>query len=246
MSNSLKQKHWFPHPANLRNDRKMKRAMKDLPGGVGYGVIVLMMEVLRNEPKFRYPMKDLDLLASEFDISLPILQTVIKSYGFFELSMSKDGEMFISPVLNELMIPYLEKQKQNQIAGKISAQKRKLKQEQQLLELSRFNSNQHMLSAGQTVVTHNIQQQTTEEKKKSLWCHDFKFFKDLVIQKYKDQVVCYGAANFERTTGISITTQGYLHNTFSNKDLSSDDAKIVWKWMFENQDKLCEIEVHDE
>jgi len=246
MSCSLKNKHWFPHPANLRNDRRMKRAMKDLPGAVGYGVIVLMMEVLRNEPDFRYPTKDLDLLASEFEISLPILQTVIKSYGFFELFMSDDGEMFISPILNELMIPYIEKRKQNQIAGQISAKKRKIKQEQQLLELSQLNSSQHMSNTCQTSVTHNRQEYSTKEKKKSLWCHDFKFFKDLVIQKYKDQVVCYGAANFERTTGINITTQGYLHNTFSNKDLSSDDAKLVWKWMFENQDKLCEIEVHDE
>jgi len=246
MSCSLKNKHWFPHPADLRNDRRMKRAMKDLPGGVGYGVIVLMMEVLRNEPDFRYPMKDLDLLASEFDISLPILQTVITSYGFFELYTIEDGEMFISPLLNTLMMPYVEKKKKNQIAGRISAQKRKLKQEQQLLELSQLNSSQHMSNTCQTSVTHNIQEHSIKEKKKSLWIHDFKFFKDLIIQKYKNKIVCYGALDFKNTTGIKVTSVGYLFNMYSMQDLQPEQAKKVWKWMFENQDKLCEIEVHDE
>ena len=246
MSCSLKNKHWFPHPADLINDRRMKRAMKDLPGGVGYGVIVLMMEVLRNEPDFRYPMKDLDLLASEFDISLPILQTVITSYGFFELYTIEDGEMFISPLLNTLMIPYIEKKKKNQIAGRISAQKRKLKQEQQLLELSQLNSSQHMSNTCKTSVTHNIQEYSTKDKKKSLYLYDFKFFKDFILHKYKNKIVCYGPLDFKSVTGIKVTSQGYLNNTFCNKDLSSDDAKKVWKWMFENQDKLCEIELKDE
>lgn len=246
MSSSLKNKHWFPHPADLRNDRRMKRAMKDLPGAVGYGVIVLMMEVLRNEPDFRYPMKDLDLLASEFDISLPILQTVITSYGFFELYTIEDGEMFISPLLNTLMTPYIEKKKKNQIAGRISAQKRKLKQEQQLLELSRLNSSKHMSNTCTTGARHNIQEHSRKEKNKSLYLQDFKFFKDLIVQKYKNKVVCYGPLDFKSATGIKVTSQGYLFNMYSMQDLKSEDAKKVWKWMFENQDKLCEIEVKDE
>lgn len=246
MSNNLKHKHWFPHPANLRNERRIKRAMKDLPGGVGYGVTVLMMEVLRNEPEFKYPMKDLDLLASEFEISLPILQTVIASYGFFELFTTDDGEMFVSPLLNGLMVPYIEKQKKNQIAGQISAKKRKLKQEQQLLELSQLHSVQHMLNGSETHVAHSRQQETKAKENKSLWLHDFQFFKNLIVKTYKDQIVCYGALDFKTSTGIKVTTQGYLFNTHSKQDLSPCEAKKAWKWMFENQDKLCEIEVQDE
>lgn len=246
MSNNLKHKHWFPHPANLRNERRMKRAMKDLPGGVGYGVTVLMMEVLRNEPEFKYPMKDLDLLASEFEISLPILQTVITSYGFFELFMTEDGEVCVSPLLNNLMLPYIEKQKKNQIAGQISAKKRKLKQEQQLLELSQLYSVQDMLSSSEAHGVHNRQQEIKVKENKSLWLHDFQFFKNFIVNAYKDQIVCYGALDFKSSTGIKVTTQGYLFNTYSMQDLSPDEAKKTWKWMFENQDKLCEIEVQDE
>jgi hypothetical protein len=52
-------------------------------------------------------------------------------------------------------------------------------------------------------------------------------------------IVCYGPAGFAKTTGIEITSQSYLQNKVTNQDLSIDDAKKVWKWMYENQDKLC-------
>ena len=245
MKSSIKNTHWFPHLANLRNDRRMKRAMKDLPGGVGYGAIVLTIEVLRCEQGFKYPVDDLDLLAAEFDISLPILQTVINSYGFFEIIEDEQEQMFVSPLLNDLMIPYLEKQKQNKIAGKISAHKRKLKQEQQLYALSQFNSNQHVLDKCETGVKQNIVENKREEKNISLFT-DFKLFKQYIVTLYKSKIVCYGPADFLKTTAIEITNQFYLRNKHTYQDLSSEDAKKVWKWMFENQLKLCNIELEDE
>ena len=238
MSN-IKHVHWFPHPADLRNDRRMKRAMKDLPGGVGYGSIVLIMEVLRCEPGFKYPMKDLDLLASEFNISLPILQTVIASYGFFELIENESGQIFVSPMLNELMVPFVEKQKQNQIAGKISAAKRRKKQEEQLKLLSQLSSSQHVYNKCATDAEQNRIENKREEKNRSLFA-DFQSFKAFVLESYKGVVVCYGAKGFTETTAISVSKQGYLHNEVSRKDLSKEDALKVWQWMFENQDRLCE------
>jgi len=162
----LKNKDFFPHPSNLRNDRRMKRAMKDLPGGVGYGAIVLTMERLRCEPDFSYPIEDLDLLADEFDISLPILQTVISKYGFFQI---ENEELLISPALNILMQPYQERKKQAQIAGRISAEKRKLKQQKQLEELSLQYSSGRSLNGRDTDKTisdkirKEIEDKTNEE-----------------------------------------------------------------------------------
>lgn len=244
MEASLKHKHWFPHPADLRNDRRMKRAMKDLPGGVGYGLIVLMLEVLRNEPEFQYPLNDIDLLASEFDVSMPILKTVITNYGFFEFFTTSDGDMFISPTLNELMIPYLEKVKKNKIAGKISAQKRKKKEEEQLRLLSQLSSSQHLLDICETDDKHNREEQynkTEGYKKKSLFT-DFSTFKEYILSNYREKIVCYGPSYFAQSTAILVTGQEYLRNMHTKKDLSVGDALKVWEWMFENQDMLCEVQ----
>lgn len=238
----IKNTHWWPHPADLRHDRRMKRAMHDFPGGVGYGAIVLVMEVLRCQNGFQYPMEDLDLLASELDVSLPILQTIISSYGFFKIVEEEDGKVFFSPVLNDLMIPYLEKQKKNQIAGKISAQKRKLKQEQQLYALSKLCSSEQMLDKCQTGVEQNRIENRREDKKRSLLT-DFQMFKKFVLEAYKNQVICYGPSNYSNSTAISVSGVGYLHNNVSKKDLAQEDAFAVWQWMFENQDKLCDLEV---
>lgn len=240
---SLKNKYWWPHPANLRFDKRMKRVMKDLPGGVGYGAVVLTLESLRCEEGFKYPIEDLDLLASEFDISLPILQTVVSKYGFFKIVEDESGKMFVSPLLDELMVPYIEKQKKNQIAGKISAAKRRKKQEEQLKLLSQLSSSQHVYNKCATDAKQNRIENKIEEKNRSLFA-DFQSFKAFVIESYKGVVVCYGAKGFTETTAISVSKQGYLHNKVSRKDLSKEDALKVWQWMFENQEKLCEIEVH--
>jgi hypothetical protein len=242
MKGNMKNTHWFPHPANLRNDRRMKRAMNDLPGGVGYGAIVLTLEVLRCEQDFCYPIEDLDLLAVEFGISLPILQTVVQNYGFFEIIEDTGGKMFVSPLLNDLMLPYKEKQKLNQIAGQISAHKRKLKQNVQLQLLSQIDSSQQVFNSCNTDVAHNREEKKREEKiKKSLIIEDFQPFKLFILKNYKEKIVCYGPVDFQDTTAITITSQSYLHNDYTDEDLSTEDACRVWKWMFENQDKLCTL-----
>lgn len=234
----LKNKHWWPHPADLRNDRRMKRAMKDLPGGVGYGVIVLIIEVLRCQNDFKYPLEDLDLLASELGVSLAILQTVISKYDFFKVIEDESGKMLVSTMLSELMVPYVEKQKKNQIAGKISARKRQIKQEQQLYALSQLCSSKHVFDKCQTHVKQNRIEKKIADNTRSL-VSDFKSFKAFVLEAYKNKIVCYGACDFAKTTAISVTKQGYLHNQVSQKDLNREDAVKVWQWLFENQDKLC-------
>ena len=157
-----KNKHYWPHPSDLRNDRRVRRLMKDLPGMVGYGVAVITIERLRCEPDYSYPLADLDLLADEFAISVAILQTVISQYDLFDIRTEDDGEMVFSPLLDELMEPYIEKVQQAKRAGQISAQKRKLKQLKQLEELSHMDSDERSLNAGST--EENRKEENRKEK----------------------------------------------------------------------------------
>jgi len=238
---STKHTHYIPHPANLRHDIRMKRAMRDLPGCVGYGVIVLLIEHLRCEPGYSFPMKDIDILADEFKISLPILQTVITSYGFFQIKKDENQELLISPLLNDLMAPYLEKKEKNRIAGKMSAKKRKIKQEHQLKLLSELDSSQHVLNTTSTHAQQNREEYNREEYnkvKKILSIDNFSIFKKLIIKNYKNRVVCYGPENYLDTTPIYVTELGYLKNGVNNQDFEKEEAVKIWVWMYRNQKKL--------
>lgn len=240
----LKNKDYFPHPSNLRNDRRMKRVMKDLPGGVGYGAVVITMERLRCEENYSYPLSDLDLLADEFDISLPILQTIVSKYGFFELKKSDSEEIIISPLLNTLMQPYQARKEQAQIAGKISATKRKIKQEKQLQELSQLSSTELPFNVSDTdkiILDKTRQEYTIPDNNISLHNQNyanFSSFKTFLINNYKNKIVCYSPPGYEKHVTVSITSLGYLHNDFAKKDLETDDAKKVWQYLFENQHLL--------
>jgi len=216
----FKNKDFFPHPSNLRNDRRMKRVMKDLPGGVGYGAVVILIERLRCEENYSYPIADLDLLSDEFDISLPILQTVISKYGFFELI--KD-EVLISPVLNTLMDPYTNRIEQAKIAGQISAQKRKIKQEKQLLELSKTDSTERSLNGSDT------EEKRLEEKiKENKIKEDFAALKKLA-QKTSAEIAKLIIDDLELlpSTKLIILKNGGLANVLDSLGLSSYDTFYI-------------------
>jgi hypothetical protein len=244
----MKNQNYWPHPADLRHNRMMKRAMKDLPGGVGYGAIVLTMERLRCEPDFSYPIEDLDLLADEFDISLPILQTVISKYGFFEV---KDDELLISPTLNTLMKPYKERKKQAQLAGKISAHKRKLKQEKQLKELSLIDSSERSSNERST------EERRGEEKRReniireeSRTEHITDITKELNINSFLDlktfminnrlgsggEQIIYVYKNDE----VSISDKEIPYFRRTGKNLTFTEADSFYKYMFENLEYVIE------
>lgn len=102
-----KDAYYFPHFCNARHDRKIKRLRKEL-GIEGYGIYFMVLEVLREQPEFKYPYQDIDLLADEFDTSQAKMEVVIKKYELFEFD--KQGN-FHSPRLILYMQPYLEKTK---------------------------------------------------------------------------------------------------------------------------------------
>lgn len=100
----MKEAFYFPHYSNARNDRKLRRLMKDL-GPEGYAIFFMLLEVLRDQPDMKYPLSDVDLLETEFMTSMVKIQGVINRYDLFEI----DKDNFFSPKLHLYMQPYLEK-----------------------------------------------------------------------------------------------------------------------------------------
>ena len=117
-----KDAYYFPHFCNARHDRKIKRVLKEL-GIEGYGIYFMVLEVLREQTDFRYPLNELDLLADEFGTSEQKVRVVVCSYNLFEVD---EFNSFFSLKLIEFMQPYLKMKEQRSLAGKASAAKRLL------------------------------------------------------------------------------------------------------------------------
>ena len=135
----------FLFPTNFRNGKNVKRLIKDF-NVQGYGVAVYLLETLAETEEHKYPLNDVDLLADEMKVSVPVINTVINAYGLFEVIELEDGSQFISAQLNKWLEPYYKQVEQRSLAGKVSAEKRRIKQEKELQELSLFNSTQQPLS----------------------------------------------------------------------------------------------------
>ena len=108
-----KDAYYFPHFSNARQDRKLKRAMKQL-GIEGYAIYFMLLEVLRDQTDLCYPMEDIDLLADEFGTSEQRVRTIICNYQLFDVD---DEDQFFSPKFNEYLAPYLEQKEVNRING---------------------------------------------------------------------------------------------------------------------------------
>ena len=104
---------YFPHFSNARHDRKLKRVKKEL-GVEGYGIYFMLLEVLREQQQFKYPIDDIDLLADEFGTSEQKVRTVICNYNLFQVD---ENENFFSMKFIEYLKPYLESKQRKRVAG---------------------------------------------------------------------------------------------------------------------------------
>lgn len=114
---------YFPHFSNARNDKKLKRARKEL-GIEGYGIFFMLLEVLREESDFKYPLKDIDLLADDFNTSEQKVRTIIANYELFEVD---EEQRFFSSKFIEFLQPYITMKEQRRLAGIASGLARKNK-----------------------------------------------------------------------------------------------------------------------
>ena len=122
---------YFPHDSDARLDIKIRRLRKAL-GAEGYGIYWMILEVLREQEFFEYPIGDIDLLADEFKTSIDKVTAVIRSFELFEFN---DDKTFYSTSLIARLEPYLQKS----INARAAANKRweeakKLKEAKALLK----------------------------------------------------------------------------------------------------------------
>lgn len=104
---------YFPHFSNARIDRKIRRMRKEL-GLEGYGIYFMILETLREQAEYNYPVEDIDLLADEFGTSEQKVRTVITNYELFTVD---ERNKFFSPKMIMYLQPYLEGKERKRIGG---------------------------------------------------------------------------------------------------------------------------------
>lgn len=123
MKSTNKDAFYFPHDSNAKDDIKCVELIGDL-GLEGYGIYWVLIETLREQPEYKYPVKLLPHLARRYCVNPEQFQKVVYSYGLFVV---EDDTIFFSPSLVRRMELYEQKREQARKAGLSSADKRRTK-----------------------------------------------------------------------------------------------------------------------
>ena len=112
--------YYFSHDSNAKDDPKCMLLIDQL-GLEGYGIFWILIEVLREQPEYRYPIDLVPILARRYNTTAEKMSTVIRNYGLFQFDEEK---MFFSLSLNKRMDKVQIGINQRRNAGLASAQKR--------------------------------------------------------------------------------------------------------------------------
>ena len=71
---------------------------------------------------------------------------------------------------------------------------------------------------------------------------DPKKFRQSVIDKYSGKPIANRVPGYLPEITFSISKAGYICRTDTDEDISGDDAKKIWRYLFENQERVGKIE----
>jgi len=79
-----KDAYYFPHDSNAKDDPKCMMLIEQL-GLEGYGIYWVLIEILRDQPTFKYPLKLIPSLARRFNTTSEKMNIVVQGYELFEI-----------------------------------------------------------------------------------------------------------------------------------------------------------------
>lgn len=118
----MKDAYYFSHDSNAKDDPKCVLLIEQL-GLEGYGIFWVLIEILRDQQEYKYPMNLIPSIARKYNTSTEKVKTVILNYDLFNI---ENEQFFYSNSLLNRMNKYELKCAGARKAGQISAEKRKL------------------------------------------------------------------------------------------------------------------------
>lgn len=116
-----KDAYYFSHDSNAKDDPKCVMLIEEL-GLEGYGIYWVLIETLRDQPEYKYPLSLIPAIARRYNTTVEKMKAVVGNYGLFVT----DEHDFFSLSLMERMKHLDHKREMARIAGKKSAEKRLL------------------------------------------------------------------------------------------------------------------------
>ena len=244
-----KEAYYFKHFCNARNDRKIRKARLQL-GIEAYALYFMLLEVLREEKYFKYPISDLDVLASEFDTSIQKLDVLIRGYDLFVLDQKN---MFFSIAQIEGLKSWIELKEMNRLKGIKSGISRKKKIQNQIEILSHFDSNEPQFNSGSTTV--ELREEKKRDDKKDIIKYStskrieqFEKFVSWIRSIYLNKKILDNSIQIEndlafmKHQNLSVAENGKLYDTKTLNDFSFEQADLIWKWLYNHQEQVLSIE----
>lgn len=112
--------YYFPHDSNAKDDPKCVLLIEQL-GMEGYGIYWMLIETLRDQPDYTYPVANIPALARRYNTSAEKVRTVVFNYELFTV---KDDKIFFSESLNRRMLVFNEKRAKRSAAGRLGMARR--------------------------------------------------------------------------------------------------------------------------
>lgn len=106
---------YFPHDSNAKDDPKCVLLIDDM-GMEGYGIYWMLIEVLREQPDYSYPIANAMALARRYNTSTESVKQVIYKYDLFVV---EEDRIFFSESLNRRMAEVEARALRRSEAGKL-------------------------------------------------------------------------------------------------------------------------------
>ncbi|MCT7586618.1 DUF4373 domain-containing protein [Aliarcobacter butzleri] len=120
---------YFSHDSNAKDDFKCMLLIEEL-GLEGYGIFWILVETLREQDCFKYPIRLLPSLSRKYNTTLTKMEVVIRNYNLFRID---EENFFFSESLNRRMALMDKAREQRKLAGIASGKARKKNKNERLL-----------------------------------------------------------------------------------------------------------------
>jgi len=109
-----KDAYFFSHDSNSKDDPKCVLLIEQL-GLEGYGIFWILVETLRDQPEYKYPLSLIPAIARRYNTTAQKVESVVKAYNLFKCT---DDEFFFSSSLIKRMEFWEAARLKKSIAGK--------------------------------------------------------------------------------------------------------------------------------
>ncbi len=182
----MKTGSYFPHDSNAKDDPKCMLLIDQL-GLEGYGIFWMLIETLRDQPEFSYPLNHTSILAKRYNTSKEKIDIVIYNFNLFQIN--NDIFFYSESLINRMAEIATKKLKQSD-GGKKGMLNRWKNNQLQLsdnhavnnLVITNLENENNLLITSKVKESKVKESKVKESKVKEIYIPDFSEFKKFALE----------------------------------------------------------------